>query len=231
MPSSQVRRSLLCESPLVTSDILYTKPLVHASDILVDGFIAGTFTPQDAHDFFALLLKSSNFLRHYHIFYSKGVWYATRNLPYVQSLSPAASTQNPPLPLDYSVRTTRGTVIPQRRWAPAGEVDVYRHVECGALQPPIFFINQNGGAGFWLPDILQGRHHELCDGDRQAQLGGKTTTHIRINVSSHTHVPAAKFSSMLLDLPRSGLDIGIGSARYPLETRPMRGSQSHLLGS
>lgn len=213
------------------SDILHTKPLVHASDILVDGFIARTFTPQDAHNFFALLLKTSDFLRHHRILYSKGVWYAMRTAPYVQSPSPAASTQNSPLPLDYSVRTTRGTVIPQRRWIPADEVDVHRHVECSALQPPIFFINHDGGTGFWLPDILQGRHHDLHDGDREAQLGGKTTTHIRINVSSHTHVPAAKFSPMLLDLPPSGQDIGIGSARYPLETRPMRGNQSHFLGS
>lgn len=231
MPSSQVRRSLLCESSLVPSDILYTKPLVYASDILVDGFIARTFTPEDAHEFFALLLKSSDFLRHHRILYSKGVWYAMRNAPHVQAPSPAVSTQNPSLPLDYSVRTTRGTVIPQRRWTPADEVDVHRHVECGTLQPPIFFINHNGGIGFWLPDILQGRHHDLYNGDREARLGGKTTKHIRINVSSHTHAPAAKSSSMLLDLPRSGLDIGIGSVRYPLETRPMRGNQSHLLGS
>jgi hypothetical protein len=215
----------------VPSDILYTKPLVHASDILVDGFIARTFTPQNAHEFFTLLLKTPDFLRDHRILYSKGVWYAMQNAPCVQSPSPVVSTQKPPLPLDYSVRTTGGTVIPQRRWAPADEVNVHRHVECSALQPPIFFINHNGGIGLWLPDILQGRHHDLYDGDREAQLGGKTTTHIRINVSSYIHVPAAKFSSMLLDLPRSGLDIGIGSVKYPLETRPTRGNQSHLLGS
>lgn len=183
------------------SDILYTKPLVHASDILVDGFIACTFTPQGAHDFFALLLKTPDFLRHHRIVYSKGVWYFMRNVPCVQSQSPAVSTQNPPLLLDYSIRTTRGTVIPQRRWTPADEVDVHRHVECSALQPPIFFVNHNGGIGFWLPDILQGRHHDLYDGDREAQLGGKTTTHIRINVSSHTHIPAAKFSSTRSSIP------------------------------
>jgi hypothetical protein len=185
----------------VPSDILYAQPVVHASDILVDGFIANTFTPQDAQDFFALFLKTSDFLRHHRIIYSKGVWYAMRNAPYGQPPSPPVSTQNPPLPLDYSVRTTRGTVIPQRRWIPADAVDVHRHVERCALLPPIFFINHNGATGFWLPDILQGRHHDLYDGDREAQLGGKTTTHIRISVSSHIyHVPAAKSSSMLLDL-------------------------------
>ncbi len=218
----------------MASDIPHTKPIVHASDILVDGFIARTFTPQDAHDFFALFLRTSDFLQHHRIIYSKGVWYTMRNAPYVRSSSLGASTQNSPLPLDHSVRTTRGTVIPQRRWSPVDEADVRRHVEGGALQPPIFFINHNGGIGFWLPDILQGRHHDLHDGDREAQLGGKTTTHIRINVSLRTHMlVTAKFSSMFLApfTPHSGLAIWIGSARYPLETRLMRGSQSHLLDS
>jgi hypothetical protein len=216
----------------VASDIPHTKPIVHASDILVDGFIARTFSSQDAHDFFALFLRTSDFLQHHRIIYSKGVWYTMRNAPYVQSSSLGASTQNPPLPLDHSVRTTRGTVIPQRRWSPVDEADVRRHVEGCALQPPIFFINHNGGIGFWLPDILQGLHHDLYDGDKEAQLRGKTTTHIRINVSLHTHIlMAAKSSSMFLDLPHSGLAIRIGNARYPLETRLMRASQSHLLDS
>jgi hypothetical protein len=183
----------------VRSDIPCTQPIVHASDILIDGFIANTFTPQDAHDFFALFFKTSDFLRHHRIIYSKGAWYAMPNAPCVQPPSPAVSTQDPPLPLDYSVKTTRGTVIPQRRWIPADKVDVHRHVECCALLPPIFFVNHNGAMGFWLPDILKGRHHDLYNGDREAQLGGKTTTHIRINVSSHTDVPAAKFSSIVLD--------------------------------
>ena len=154
-----------------------------------------------------------------------------RNGSYAQPPSPAISTQSPPLQLDHSVKTTRGTVIPQRRWIPADEVDVHRHVERCALLPPIFFINHNGGTGFWLPDILQGRHHDLHDGDSEAQLGGKTTTHIRINVGSHTHAPAAKSLIHAPRPPRSGPDIGIGSVRYRLETRPMRGNRLHWLDS
>jgi hypothetical protein len=146
----------------------------------VDGFISNTFSPQGADDFLALLLKTSDFLRH--ISYSKGVWYIIRN---VQPPSLGVSTPNYSLPLDYSVRTTQGTVIPQDRWIPTDKVDIRRHVEGGALQLPIFFRNRCGGIGFWLPDILQGRHHDLYNGDRKAPLGGKTTTHIRINVSSH----------------------------------------------
>lgn len=90
------------------------------------------------------------------------------------------------LPFDYNVRISQGTVVPQRRWTPEDEIDVRRYVETAALQLPVYFVNRNGGVGFWLPDILQGRDHDLYHGDREAQFGGKTTTHIRINVSSYT---------------------------------------------
>ena len=180
----------------MSSDVPYTKPLVHTNDILVDGFIAYTLSPQDTQRFLALLFKTSNFLRH--ISYSKGVWYFIQDAPHGQPPSPGLSTQTRSLPLDFSVKATRGTVIPQRRWIP-GDVDVRRHVEGGALQLPIFFVDHGGGIGFWLPDILQGRHHDLYNGDKEAPLGGKTTTHIRINVSSHMLVLRAK---VLSHLPR-----------------------------
>ena len=229
MSSPQVRRPIFCNSWSVSSDTLPMKPVVHASDILVDGFIAHTFSPEDAHNFLALLFKTSGFLRH--ISYSKGVWYFIRHAPYLQPPSPGPSTQNVSLPLDFSVRTTRGTVIPQRRWIPGDGIDLRRHVEDGALQLPIFFVDHSGEIGFWLPDILQGRHHDLYDGDREAPLGGKTTTHIRINVSSRILIPTQKFSSIFLGLVLSGLAMTIGSVRYPFETRLVSGDQSHWLVS
>jgi hypothetical protein len=172
------------------------------------------------------LFKTSGFLRH--ISYSKGVWYFIRHAPYVQPPSPGPSTQNVSLPLDFSVRTTQGTVIPQRRWIPGDGIDLRRHVEDGALQLPIFFVDHSGGIGFWLPDILQGRHHDLYDGDREAPLGGKTTTHIRINVSSHMLILTARIlmiSSIFLRVVLSGLVMTIGSVRYPFETRLVRGDR------
>jgi hypothetical protein len=176
------------------------KSLVHASDILVDGFIAHTFSPQDTHNFLTLLFRKSDFLQHHGISYSKGAWYIMRNAPHMHPPSPGISTQNPSPPLDFSVRTTQGTIVPQRRWTPADEADVRRHVEGSALQLPIFFVNHKGGIGFWLPDILQGRHHDLHNGDTEAPLGGKTTTHIRINVSSHVLILVTK---ILIHVPRS----------------------------
>jgi len=108
---------------------------------------------------------------------------------YVQQPSSGLPTQ---LPLDFDVRATEGTVVPQRRWTPADEVDIRRHVQEAALQLPVFFVNRNGSVGFWLPDVLEGRDRELYNRDIQAPLGGRTTTHIRINVSSLSYL-AAKY--------------------------------------
>ncbi len=159
---------------------------IQASDVLVFGFIAYTFSPEDAHNFLALLLRTQDFLRHYRMSYSQGVWHIMQNPPFFPPQQPGIPPQNLMLPLDYNVRMAQGTVVPQRRWTPADEIDVRRYVESASLQLPIYFVNRNGGVGFWLPDILQGRDHDLYLGDREAPLGGRATTHLRINVSSHT---------------------------------------------
>jgi len=154
---------------------------IQASDILVFGFIAYMFSPEDAQNFLALLLRSQDFLRHYRMSYSQGVWYIIQNSPYFLPPPPGIPPQNLMLPLDYTVCTTQGTVVPQRRWTPADEIDVRRYVTSATLQLPIYFVNRSGGVGFWLPDILQGRDHDLYYGDSEAPLGGRATTHLRIN--------------------------------------------------
>jgi len=147
-------------------------------DILVDGFIAHMFSPQDACTFFTILLKIPDFRPH--LSYSLGVWY----MNYVQQSSPGLPTQ---LSLDFSTRTTEGTVVPQRRWLPADEVDIRRHVLEATLQLPVFFVNRNGGVGFWLPDILEGRDGDLYNRNSHASLGGRTTTHIGVNWPGHAY--------------------------------------------
>ncbi|KAH8984116.1 hypothetical protein EDB92DRAFT_1803359 [Lactarius akahatsu] len=130
-----------------------------------------------------LLLRtphSQHFLRYYEIVYHQGAWYITHNANLVQGTSPGVPFQTTPL-LDYSSRATQGTVLPQQRWTPADEVDVRRHVEGADLQLPIYFINRNGSIGFPLPDILRGCDHDLHNANDFASLGGRTTTHIRIN--------------------------------------------------
>ena len=149
----------------------------------MDGFLAHTFSPQDAYNFLVLLFRTPDF-RSY-VSYSQGMWYMT----YVQQPSSGLPIW---LPLDINTRTTEGTVIPQRRWTPADKVDIRRHVQDAALQFPVFFLNRNG-VGFWLPDILQGRNHDLYNRDSQATLGGTSTTFIRINVSSLSYLAAKDF--------------------------------------
>lgn len=79
------------------------------------------------------------------------------------------------------MKATHGTVVPQRGWVPADEVDIRRHVASAVLQLPIFFVNHNGGLGFRLPDILRGCDRELHNANSFATLGGKYTTHVRIH--------------------------------------------------
>ena len=151
-----------------------------------------------------------------------------QNAPYFSPLPRGVRTQNLLLPLDFIVRTTQGIVVPQKRWTPNDEIDARRYVAGAMLQLPIYFVNRNGTIGFWLLDILQGRDSDLYNRSREAPLGGKGTTHLRINVSSHTflliHISRRR-------CPHSGLAVDFGSDRYPLETRLVHGTRSHFLDS
>ena len=129
-----------------------------------------------------ILLKSQSFLQYFAIVYHQGAWYITHNGNLVQRKSSGVPLQATPL-LDYSMKATLGTVVPQKRWTPSDEVDVRRHVESCALLLPIFFVYRNGSPGFRLSDILRGCDNDLHNANNLAPLGGKTTTHIRISVS------------------------------------------------
>ncbi|KAH9036451.1 hypothetical protein EDB85DRAFT_1862120 [Lactarius pseudohatsudake] len=104
----------------------------------------------------------------------------TRDANLVQGTSPGVPFHTTPL-LDYSCRATQGTIVPQKRWTPPDDVDIRRHVEDADLQLPIYFVNSNGSIGFPLPDILRGCDRDLHNANSIATLGGRSTTHIRIN--------------------------------------------------
>jgi hypothetical protein len=158
-----------------------------STDLLVDGFVARTFASEGATNYFELLFRNKHFIQHfgilYHQPYRQGAWYITHNVNSVQGNSPGVPLQTSPL-LDYSTTPTYGTVVPQQRWTPADEADVRRHVEDAALELPIFFVNHNGSIGFPLVEILRGCDRDLHNANDFATLSGKTTTQIRINVSS-----------------------------------------------
>ena len=131
-----------------------------------------------------LLLKTEYFVQYYGIVYYQNAWYITHNIGLVQGTSPGVPLRTTPL-LDHAIGATNwhGTVVPQRRWTPADEVDVRRHVESAVLQLPAFFVNRDGSLGFRLSDILRGCDRDLLSANSFASLGARTTTYIRINVS------------------------------------------------
>ncbi len=86
--------------------------------------------------------------------------------------------------LDYSIVRT-GTVIPQTRWIPENMTDRRQHVAEAILQMPIFFLQQDGGLGLSLDDAINGHCKTLRDARVHAQLGGKSTTYIRLGVCSY----------------------------------------------
>jgi hypothetical protein len=154
----------------------------------VDGLVAHTFAPEDADNYFNILLKtpaSQYFLPYYGIVHHQGAWFITENVNSVPNESPGVPLHATPL-LDYSIAGTHGTIVPQRRWTPVDEVDIRRHVENATLNLPIFFVNRNGNLGFSLTDILRGCDRDLHNANGFAPLGGRATTHIRINVSPYT---------------------------------------------
>jgi ankyrin repeat protein len=190
--------------------------LIFPPDMLVYGYIAYTFSPEDAGIYLTLLFRTQDTVQR--ISYSQGIWYVLAG--------------NLLLLLDFRVQG-EGSVVPQRRWTPADEIDIRRHVAGATLALPIYFIGRNGAIGFWLSDILQGRDLDLYEGDKEAPLAGRATIHLRINVSSRTLMLAAKILIHVLRRlrPHSGLAVAIGGDRYPLEMRLMPGNRLHVLDS
>jgi hypothetical protein len=83
--------------------------------------------------------------------------------------------------LDYNIART-GTVVPQELWSPQNVNDFKQYVTDAELQLPIFFTQENGHLGLSLDDAANGRCHTLRGARAHANLGGKTTTFIRIKV-------------------------------------------------
>ena len=158
----------------------------------MDGYISQTFRPNSADDYLHHLLKieqsgpSLNQSCQTLLKPDGSGVFVVRRIPHNISLAPfLQDTDGHPLwLLDYSIVPT-GTVIPQARWSPENVNDHRQYVAGAILQMPIYFIQQNGVLGLSLDDASKGRCQTLRNPRAQAQLGGKTTTHIRISVRSH----------------------------------------------
>ncbi|KAH8994081.1 hypothetical protein EDB92DRAFT_1796015, partial [Lactarius akahatsu] len=136
--------------------------------LLVDGHVSRTFLSRRAEQYFLDLLK-------------------TKSIPLIKNLSyPGREGHfflvgpfDTPSLLDRGV-VDKGTVVPQRMWAPHTITDKKQHVEEAVLQMPIFFESLDGQLGLSLDAAAAGRCHGLRNAQEFAPLGHKSTTHIRI---------------------------------------------------
>jgi len=159
------------------------------NDLLVDGYISRAFYPnRNAELYISHLLKTTRNLKELYQTLpapvGSGVVFVIREASRPLRPPPLMWDSGVPLwLLDYVIKDI-GTVVPQTLWIPHNRNDFRQHVEEADLQMPIFFIHENGDLGLSLEDAVNGRHSTtgaLRDARAQAQLGGKTTTHIRIS--------------------------------------------------
>lgn len=162
--------------------------VLQPSELLIDGYISQSFSPNSAEDYFQHLLKTNKtgvnqscqtLLKPD----GSGVLFAVKTIP--NNIFPVPFMQDrngrPLWLLDYVI-VRMGTVIPQARWSPENVTDLRHHVTNAILQMPIYFVQQDGSLGISLDDTINGRCHTLRDAGMQGQFGGKTTTFIRIGV-------------------------------------------------
>jgi hypothetical protein len=145
-------------------------------DLLVDGYTATTsrFNPQEAEAYHVSLLKRERRLFQWHID-DTGAFYAAPPLELV--------TDQDDWVVDHAVRDA-GPVIPQKIWAPKKLSDKARRVDNETLNPPIFFIHENGrDLGLPLIDAAEGEPIYLQDAQEEARVGESAHAQIRINVS------------------------------------------------
>lgn len=160
----------------------------YGAELLVDGYISRALHPnKSAEVYLSHLLKTKNLKELCQTLPSpRGMAFVVRDANRLLPPQPLMSDRDgvPLWLLDYVIKDT-GTVVPQRLWTPHNKNDFKQHVEEADLQLPVFFIQENGDLGLSLEDAVNGRSHDtLRDARTFAQLGGKTTTHIRISVGS-----------------------------------------------
>ena len=149
--------------------------------LLVDGYISQTFRSRAAEQYFLNLLKETTIPPHATLPYTEEGYFF-----FVSSVPPHIP-RVPNLPgrwlLDRGI-LKRGTVVPQTMWSPRSAIDRRQHIEMGELQMPIFFEDKGVGLGVSLRALIDGQCHVLRDANVPAPLGEKTTTHLRIVVST-----------------------------------------------
>ena len=144
-------------------------------DLVIDGYIAQMFGPQDAEAYFVSLLKRER--RHFQ-------WHAGGMGEFFAAHPDALASDQEDWVIDYAVRSV-GPVVQQKIRAPIKTSNKVRRVDYGHLHPPIFFIRDNGlGLGLPLVEAAGGNRILLRGAQEAAPVGTSAHAQIRINVRS-----------------------------------------------
>lgn len=162
----------------------YASPATGAENMFSHGYIGLTFGPH-TEAFFASVLKTSP--RALQVGYSAPGWPAAFFIAPINNPNVAANAMSSRgylmIVLDYRADLSRGTIVPQVPWFPQTPRDMRKYVTDAVLQLPIFLRQEDGTIGMSLSDVIHGNFRRLVDSVQQVNVGGRTSVHVRINVS------------------------------------------------
>jgi hypothetical protein len=163
----------------------YTPPPTGADSMLQHGYIGHTFGSH-TDSFFSSVLKTPP--RLLQVGFSAPGWPAAFFIAPIDDIAVRANAMSARghlmMVLDYRADLSRGIVVPQIPWFPQTPRDVRKYVTDAVLQLPIFLRQDDGTIGMSLSDVVHGNFRRLIDSVQQVNVGGRTSVHIRINVSA-----------------------------------------------
>ena len=201
------------------------------ADILVDGVLSYMFGSRISEWYFEHLLKGRirRSLLRWDIPGWPGACFTSQES---ESEIPALHPPAPARLLDYDVRRLRGTIVPQALWGPQGQGATKKYVLDATLQWPVFFIREDHTVGLSLQEAVEGPRRALLGAQTRAQLGERSTLHVRIKVRLQGHSPTTlppwtgiRFLSIehcSFASRYSGPDMGYGSANVKRAMTPSR---------
>lgn len=207
----------------------YTPPATGADNMFTHGYIGLTFGLH-TESFFSSVLKTSP--RALQVGFSAPGWptaffIAPINNPNVPA-NAMSSRGYLMIVLDYRADLSRGTIVPQVPWFPQTPRDMRKYVTDAVLQLPIFLRQDDGTIGMSLSDVIHGNFRRLIDSVQQVNVGGRTSVHVRINVSRRLR---CILFIQLCDHLDSGQVIMNGNANFKRGMRRPIGIQLHSRNS
>ena len=159
-------------------------PVTGAENMYQHGYIGLAFGSH-TESFFTAVLKTSP--RVLQVGFSAPGWPGAFFITHINNPSVSANAMSSRgylmIILDYGADLSRGTIVPQLPWFPQTPRDMRKYVTDAVLQLPIFLRQDDGTIGMSLSDVIHGNFRRLMDSVQQVNVGGRTSVHVRINVS------------------------------------------------